>query len=102
MARDHPCAPRANRGGRMTTDEVTTVDGRTLAVREAGEPDAPLLLGQHGSPGAGRLYRTEIEAAERLGVRLATYDRPGYGGSTPHPGRSIADAAADVAAILDA
>ena len=61
-----------------------------------------MILGQHGTPGSGRLYRTEIEGAERLGVRLLAYNRPGYAGSTPHPGRSVADAASDVAAIMDA
>ena len=30
-----------------------------------------------------------------------SYDRPGYGGSGRHEGRSVADAAADVAAIAD-
>jgi pimeloyl-ACP methyl ester carboxylesterase len=30
------------------------------------------------------------------------YSRPGYAGSTPRPGRSVADAAADVAVVLDA
>jgi pimeloyl-ACP methyl ester carboxylesterase len=33
-----------------------------------------------------------------LGV---TYDRPGYGGSDPQPGRWVVDAAADVAALTD-
>ena len=85
-----------------TTHELTTADGRTLAVREAGAADGPVLLSQHGSPGSGRLYRTEIEGAERLGVRLLAYDRPGYRGSTAQPGRSVADAASDVGAIMDA
>ena len=31
-----------------------------------------------------------------------SYDRPGYGGSTPNPGRDIASAAADVAYAADA
>ena len=61
-----------------------------------------MLLGQHGTPGSGRLFRAEVEGAERLGARLVAYSRPGYGGSTPQPGRSVADAAADVAALLDA
>jgi len=86
----------------MTTREVTTPDGRTLRYTEAGDPGGPVLLGQHGTPGAGRLYRSEIEGAERLGARLVAYSRPGYDGSTPRPGRSVADAAADVAALLDA
>jgi pimeloyl-ACP methyl ester carboxylesterase len=42
-----------------------------------------------------------IDAAER-GIRLVAYDRPGYGGSTPAPDRSVADAAGDVAAIAEA
>ena len=40
-------------------------------------------------------------AAER-GIRWVSYDRPGYGGSTPHPGRDVASAAADVASVADA
>jgi pimeloyl-ACP methyl ester carboxylesterase len=81
---------------------VRTPDGRTLAVREAGDGSGRAIVTHHGTPGAGHLYRSEIESAERHGLRLITYDRPGYGGSTPHPGRRVADAAADVAAILDA
>ncbi len=38
---------------------------------------------------------------ERCGVRVITYDRPGYGRSTRLEGRSIADAAGDVVAIAD-
>jgi pimeloyl-ACP methyl ester carboxylesterase len=86
----------------MTTCEVTAGDGRTLRYVEAGDPGGPLLLGQHGTPGSGRLFRAEVEGAQRLGARLVAYSRPGYGGSTPQPGRSVADAAADVAALLDA
>ena len=38
----------------------------------------------------------------RLGIRLITYDRPGFGRSTPEPGRRVVDAADDIAAIADA
>jgi pimeloyl-ACP methyl ester carboxylesterase len=31
-----------------------------------------------------------------------SYDRPGYGGSSPHPNRDVGSAAADVAAVADA
>jgi pimeloyl-ACP methyl ester carboxylesterase len=82
--------------------DVTTPDSRTLEVFDAGVPDGPALVVHHGTPSVGRLFRSEVEAAERLGVRLVSYTRPGYARSTPHPGRSVADAAADVAAILDA
>ena len=36
------------------------------------------------------------------GTPVVLYSRPGYGRSTPHPGRTVADAARDTAAILDA
>lgn len=40
--------------------------------------------------------------ARRQHIRLLSYDRPGYGGSSPRPGRRIGDAADDVAAICGA
>jgi pimeloyl-ACP methyl ester carboxylesterase len=82
--------------------DVTTPDGRTLRVHEAGAASGPVLVAHHGTPSAGNRYRAEVESAEGRGLRLVAYDRPGYGGSTAAPGRSVADAAADVATILDA
>lgn len=35
-------------------------------------------------------------------MQLIAYDRPGYGGSDRHVGRTVADVAQDVAAIADA
>lgn len=82
--------------------EVTTADGRTLAVEEWGVPDGTPVLYTHGSP-MSRLARYPDERLfDELGVRLITYDRPGFGCSTPHPGRRVADAAGDIAAIADA
>jgi pimeloyl-ACP methyl ester carboxylesterase len=82
--------------------DVTTPDGRTLRVREDGPADGPAVVAHHGTPGSRLPFRLEIESGERHGLRLIGYDRPGYGGSSPARGRSIADAAADVATILDA
>jgi pimeloyl-ACP methyl ester carboxylesterase len=42
-----------------------------------------------------------VDAAAERGLRLVTYSRPGYGSSTRHEGRSVADCAADVAAIAN-
>src|SRR5690349_15257334 len=82
--------------------DVTTPDGRTLAVLEAGPPQGLALVTHHGTPAAGRFFRPELESAEARGLRLLAFDRAGYGGSTPAPGRDVAAVAADVAAILDA
>jgi pimeloyl-ACP methyl ester carboxylesterase len=38
----------------------------------------------------------------KLGVRLITFDRPGYGQSDRNPGRELLDTADDVAALADA
>jgi pimeloyl-ACP methyl ester carboxylesterase len=40
-----------------------------------------------------------VAAAQDAGLRLISYDRLGYGGSSPQPGRTMADTAADVAAV---
>jgi pimeloyl-ACP methyl ester carboxylesterase len=78
------------------------VDGRTLAVLEAGDESGRAVVAIHGTPGSGLPWRGLVEDAEARGIRLLAYDRPGYGGSDPHPGRTVADAAGDVVAIGDA
>jgi pimeloyl-ACP methyl ester carboxylesterase len=61
----------------------------------------PIFL-LHGTPGSRRGPRPRTSVLYRLGVRLICYDRPGYGGSGRHPGRTVADAAKDVRMIADA
>ena len=55
----------------------------------------------HGTPGAAVVYLPAVATAARHDLRLVTYSRPGYGRSTAKPGRTVGDAADDVAAILD-
>jgi pimeloyl-ACP methyl ester carboxylesterase len=55
----------------------------------------------HGSPGSRLLRPPDEEAVRRIGVRLITYDRPGYGVSDRAPGRAMVDCTADVASIAD-
>jgi pimeloyl-ACP methyl ester carboxylesterase len=82
---------------------VPTPDGRTLAVEDAGDRAGRPVLVHVGTPGGRRLYGPRTLAdAERRHLRLISYDRPGYGGSTPHPGRSMADCAGDVRVICAA
>jgi pimeloyl-ACP methyl ester carboxylesterase len=81
---------------------VTTADGRVLTVREGGDPDGVPVLIQNGTPGSSLLHEPHLRDAEEKGIRLFAYDRPGYGGSSRHKGRTVADCAADIAAICDA
>src|SRR6516164_6480406 len=62
-------------GGMAAADHVRLPDGRRLDLRVSGP--------------AG-------------GLRLVTTSRPGYGDSTPQPGRSVVDVVADTAAVLAA
>ena len=80
---------------------VETADGRTLAVEEAGDPAGLPVLVHNGTPNSRHLYAPNAADAAQRGLRLIGYDRPGYGGSTPHPGRTVADCTADVQAICD-
>jgi len=78
---------------------VRTPDGRTLAVEEAGDPAGRPVLVHMGSPNSRHLYEPNGADAAARGLRLICYDRPGFGGSTPQPGRTVASCAADVRAI---
>ena len=78
------------------------VGGRTVCVAEAGEPEGHAVFCLHGTPGSRLFWHEVVEDAGKRGIRLIAYDRPGYGGSDPDPGRVVADAADDIAAIADA
>jgi len=80
---------------------ITTEDDRTLGMHEAGDPDGLPVVVHHGTPASGLLYDVHVELAREQGIRLIGYDRPGYGPSDRHIGRSVADAASDVSAIAD-
>ena len=86
----------------MREGTITTPDGRTLGYAERGLEDGLPVFALHGTPGSRFVQLTNPELYERYGVRWIGYDRPGYGLSDPHPGRSVADAPADVAALADA
>jgi pimeloyl-ACP methyl ester carboxylesterase len=77
------------------------VDGRALCVAEAGDSAGHTVFSLHGTPGSRLFWHEVVEDAETKGIRLIAYDRPGYGRSDPNPGRTVADAADDIAAIAD-
>jgi pimeloyl-ACP methyl ester carboxylesterase len=76
---------------------IQTSDGRTLAVHESGDPAGLPVIAHHGTPGSGLIY----ERWESPGIRLISYDRAGYGGSSRNPGRNIAAIVADIERIAD-
>ena len=82
-----------------TQRTARTPDGRTLAIEEAGDPGGRPVLVHNGTPNSRHLYGPNVRDAAARGLRLISYDRPGYGGSSPQPGRTVADCAGDVRAI---
>lgn len=88
---------------RLAATAITLPDGRRLACTALGPPDGRPVLQLHGAIGTPvrSCPRTEAQL-ERAGVRLIVPQRPGFGGSDPHPGRRLVDWPADVVALADA
>jgi pimeloyl-ACP methyl ester carboxylesterase len=85
----------------LVDDTFTLADGRTLAWAEYGKADGAPLIFFHGLP-SSRLFAGTLAAdAEGLGLRIIAPDRPGFGGSTPAPGRTFVSWADDVRALAD-
>jgi pimeloyl-ACP methyl ester carboxylesterase len=80
---------------------VRTGDGRDLEVLRQGPEDGLPLVFHCGTPNAPVEFPLLADAVDARGWQLVAYSRPGYAGSTPHEGHAVADAASDVAAILD-
>lgn len=77
-------------------------DGRVLAYTDIGERGWLPVFFFHGAP-MSRLHLVYLEPQFLGGkLRVVSPDRPAYGGSSPRPGRSMADWASDVAALADA
>src|SRR6202051_4122253 len=81
---------------------IKAPDGRTLAVQEGGDPNGTPVLAHNGTPNSRQLYARHVVDAAARGIRLISYDRPGYGESDPQPGRTVASAADDVRTICSA
>lgn len=88
----------------MRARDLRLDDGRTLRVHVGASRSADDLtvLWHHGTPNVGVPPAPWSEASARLGIRWVGHDRPGYGGSSPRPGRTVGDVAADAAAVADA
>jgi pimeloyl-ACP methyl ester carboxylesterase len=82
--------------------EVQAVDGRTLGVAQWGDLQGTVIFSLHGTPGSRLGRPPDEDALRRIGARVITYDRPGYGASDRQPGRRIVDCVPDVEAIADA
>ena len=88
--------------GEETSEFIQTSDGRTLAYAQIGDPDGTPAFVLHGTPGSRLSGRhPDPSRVANAGLRVITYDRPGYGRSTRHRGRTVVDCVGDIAAMAD-
>lgn len=84
----------------VTTRDLRLADGRDLRIHDTGDGDTTLVW-HHGTPQTGALYEPLLGLARERGMRLVSYARPGYSGSTPQPGRAVGSAGSDLAQVAD-
>ncbi len=87
--------------GAAESVNIKTGDGRLLEALVSGPADGTVLVLHTGTPCGLVPLPAGLDPAP-MGIRTVMYARPGYGRSTPQAGRTVADAAGDTAAILDA
>lgn len=79
-----------------------SIDGRTLAYHVRGAaPVRRRVVWIDGTPSSRIPWYPGGAAVRRLGLEVLTVDRPGYGRSTPQPGRTVHDGAGDLVRLLD-
>jgi pimeloyl-ACP methyl ester carboxylesterase len=66
----------------LTERVVETPDGRLRAVQESGDPAGWPVLVHMGTANSRHVYGPNRADAAARGLRLISYDRPGYGGSS--------------------
>ncbi len=81
---------------------ITLPDGRLLGYADYGDPAGLPILGLHGTPGSRLMFQIADPIARELGLRLLAPERPGFGISSYHRGRTLASYARDVADFADA
>jgi pimeloyl-ACP methyl ester carboxylesterase len=85
----------------MRDEQVELPDGRVISYTDIGEPAGPVAFYFHGAPTSRFDLATVEDELTARGVRVLSPDRPGYGGSTPQPDRSLLGWPTDVAALAD-
>ncbi|WP_430332116.1 alpha/beta fold hydrolase [Rhodococcus sp. ACT016] len=80
---------------------VPLPSGRVLTGASFGPPEGRPVLFVAGAA-TGKSMSFGDDCLERLGIRLLTMDRPGMGGSSPDPDRTVASTAEDYRAFVSA
>ncbi len=86
----------------MTTRRQIAGPRGSLEVEITGPDGGETLIFHMGTPSSASMYSPLVALGAQRGLRHVLYLRPGYGESERCEGRTVADCAADVAAVADA
>lgn len=80
---------------------MTLADGRELAYETFGDPSGRPVIFCHGFADSRLIRNPDDHLTASLGVHVAVADQPGVGGSSPQPGRTMADWGPDMEQLAD-
>lgn len=81
-------------------ETLTLPSGRKLDYLVSGAPDGFPLIYLHGTPGAYPSSTSLNQACKTNNLKLISFSRSGYGGSTRQKGRKNVDVVDEVKALL--
>lgn len=80
---------------------IRLASGRTVGFADHGRPGDTAVIWCHGGPGSRLEPAYVAPVAVAAGLRLVGIDRPGYGLSTPEPGRTVGGWVPEALAVAD-
>lgn len=85
----------------MEAQLLTLADGRQLSWWSYGDSEGAPVIFSHGLSDSRLIRNPDDSLTASLGVRMIAADQPGVGGSTPQPGRRMADWGPDMEQLAD-
>jgi pimeloyl-ACP methyl ester carboxylesterase len=79
----------------------TLVAPNGLTYRVQGDPDGAPVVVLHGTPGSRFSGTPAADVLHRLGLRVVTFDRPGYGDAPVEEIRRVSELAEDVLDVVE-
>jgi pimeloyl-ACP methyl ester carboxylesterase len=85
----------------MEAQTLVLADGRELSWWSYGDPDGTPVIFSHGLSDSRLIRNPDDALTASLGVWVIAADQPGVGGSSPQPGRHMADWGPDMEQLAD-
>lgn len=101
-AKSIPFSPEEIEELEGTSSTLTLPDARKLGYAQYGSQAGRTVFYCHGLPGARLEAAALLPMALKLNTRIIAVDRPGYGLSSPQPGRTLLDYAKDIRFLAEA